>query len=65
MLSVDVVINIHTTYFSCLDMLVTSVRSLLTVELLANGRPGGIPLFICINLCGSESTPAWDARAEG
>lgn len=63
--SVDVLINIHTTYFSCLDMLVTSVQSLLTLEHLANGRAGGIPLFICINPCGSESTPAWQEPAEG
>ena len=63
--SVDVLINIHTTYFSCLDMLVTSVQSLLTLELLDNGRPGEIPLFICINPCGSESTPAQEALAEG
>lgn len=63
--SVDVLINIHTTYFSCLDMLVTSVRSLLTLEPPANSRPGGIPLFVCINPRGSDSTPAWEAPAEG
>lgn len=63
--SVDVLINIHTTYFSCLDMLVTSVQSLLTLELLTNGRLGGILRFICINPCGSESTSAWEALAKG
>jgi len=63
--SVDVLINIHTTYFSCLDMLVTSVQSLLTPELLASGRPGGIPLLICTNPCGSESPVVWQQPAEG
>lgn len=52
--SVDVLINIHTTYFSCLDTLVTSVWSLLTLELLA----GGSLLLLCISPCSSEGTPA-------
>lgn len=48
--SVDVLINIHTTYFSCLDMLVTSGGSWLTLELLANSRPIGLPGFIAAQL---------------
>lgn len=40
--AVDVLINIHATYFSCLDMLVTSVGRWLTLELLPNGSPTGV-----------------------
>lgn len=40
--AVDVLINIHATYFSCLDMLVTSGGRWLTLELLADGSPTGV-----------------------
>lgn len=40
--AVDMLINIHATYFSCLDMLVTSVGRWLTLELLPNGSPTGV-----------------------
>lgn len=40
--AVDVLINIHATYFSCLDMLVTSGGRWLTLELLTDGSPTGV-----------------------
>lgn len=48
--SVDVLINIHTTYFSCLDMLVTSGGSWLTLELPISGKTNMVPGFTAAQL---------------
>lgn len=58
--SADVLINIYTTYSSCLDMLVTSGGSWLTLELLANGRPIGVLGFSAAQL----HTYMWAAEGD-